>query len=35
MKILHDAGANIIDFGDNGRITWNKKLYVNYHEAAA
>jgi predicted phage-related endonuclease len=29
MKSLHDAGANIIDFGEDGKITYNKKLYVN------
>lgn len=29
IKSLHDAGANVIDFADGGKITWNKKLYVN------
>lgn len=32
MKSLHDAGANIIDFGKRGRVSWNKKLYVNVSE---
>lgn len=32
MKSLHDAGANIIDFGPAGKITYNKKLYVNVKE---
>lgn len=29
IKSLHDAGANVIDFADGGKITFNKKLYVN------
>lgn len=29
MKSLHNSGANVIDFGDRGKISWNKKLYVN------
>lgn len=29
IKSLHDAGANVIDFKDGGKITWNQKLYVN------
>lgn len=28
-KIMNDHSANIIDFEDRGRITWNKKFYVN------
>lgn len=32
MKTLHDNGANIIDFDKAGKITWNKKLYVNIKE---
>lgn len=34
MKALHDAGANVIDFGNAGRVTWNKKLYVNIKDEA-
>ena len=29
MKSLHNSGANILDFGKEGKVTWNKKLYVN------
>jgi putative phage-type endonuclease len=29
MKSLHNASANIIDFHEKGKITWNKKLYIN------
>lgn len=29
MKTLHDAGANTINFGEKGKVSWNKKLYVN------
>lgn len=32
MKSLQDSSANIIDCGDLGRVTWNKKLYVNIKE---
>lgn len=28
-KIMKDMSANVIDFGDRGRITYNKKLYFN------
>jgi putative phage-type endonuclease len=35
MKSLHDAGANILDFGENGKVTYNKKLYVNVKELEA
>jgi putative phage-type endonuclease len=29
LKSLHNASANIIEFPGKGKITWNKKLYVN------
>ena len=29
MQSLHRSGANVIDFHDGGKITWNNKLYVN------
>lgn len=33
MKSMHDAGANIILLPKNrGKVTWNKKLYVNVNE---
>jgi putative phage-type endonuclease len=32
MKSLHNSGANILDFGDAGKVTFNKKLYVNIKE---
>jgi putative phage-type endonuclease len=28
-KTLHDKGANVIDFGAGGKVSYNKKLYVN------
>jgi predicted phage-related endonuclease len=32
MKFINDNSAQVVDFGDNGRITYNKRLYVNIEE---
>jgi predicted phage-related endonuclease len=34
IKTLHNNGANVIDFAGAGRITYNKKLYVNIKKAS-
>lgn len=32
MKFINDNDASVVDFGDQGKITYNKRLYVNIKE---